>query len=280
MAAACDQIVMPESGEVAIVGLRAEVTFFKNLFDWLHLKADMLRVGEYKSAAEPFSRTEMSKEFRHEMEEILDDYLRQIVDGISKSRKLDAAKVCAAIDNGPYTAGTRCKLGLIDKVAYEDEIEGMLKQSRTEARGRDHQELRQKEDRQRFQRLRRHDEDDEPAHGGRADETPQLETQDRRGARRRRDHVGQELDQFLRRRDARLRDVHQGRSPGGRGKDRQGDRAPRRQPRRIALASDLMWRALQKSGQAGDRQHGRRGGQRRILHLDGCQTGSSPSRER
>ena len=129
VAAACDQIVMPESGEVAIVGLRAEVTFFKNLFDWLHLKADMLRVGEYKSAAEPFSRTEMSKEFRHEMEEILDDYLRQIVDGISKSRKLDADKVRAAIDNGPYTADRACKLGLIDKVAYEDEIEGMLKQS-------------------------------------------------------------------------------------------------------------------------------------------------------
>ena len=54
VAAACDQIVMPESGELAILGLRAEVTFFKNLFDWLHLKADMLRVGEYKSAAEPF----------------------------------------------------------------------------------------------------------------------------------------------------------------------------------------------------------------------------------
>jgi protease IV len=131
VAAVCDQIVMPESGEVSIVGLRAEVTFFKNLFDWLHLKPDMLRVGEYKSAAEPFSRTEMSKEFRHEMEEILDDYLRQIIDGISKSRKLDAAKVQAAIDNGPYTARRACDLGLIDKVAYEDEIEGMLKKSET-----------------------------------------------------------------------------------------------------------------------------------------------------
>lgn len=127
VASSCDQIVMPESGELAILGLRAEVTFFKNLFDWLHLKADMLRVGEYKSAAEPFVRTEMSKEFRHEMEEILDDYLRQIVDGISKSRKIDRQKVFAAIDGGPYTAQRARELGLIDKVAYEDEIEGFLK---------------------------------------------------------------------------------------------------------------------------------------------------------
>lgn len=129
LAASCDEIVMPESGDLAILGLRAEVTFFKNLFDWLHVKADMLRVGEYKSAAEPFSRTEMSKEFRHEMEEILDDYMRQIVDGISKHRKLDRKKVMEAIDGGPYTAQRAHELGLIDKVAYEDEIEGWLKES-------------------------------------------------------------------------------------------------------------------------------------------------------
>jgi protease-4 len=127
VAASCDQIVMPAAGELAILGLRAEVMFFKNLFDWLHLKADMLRVGEYKSAAEPFSRTEMSKEFRHEMEEILDDYQRQIVDGISKHRKMDRAKVLALLDGGPYTASKACELGLIDKIAYEDEIEAILK---------------------------------------------------------------------------------------------------------------------------------------------------------
>jgi protease IV len=129
VAAACDEIVMPESGEFAILGLRAEVTFFKNLLDMLNVKAEMLRVGEYKSAAEPFSRTEMSKEFREEMESILDDYMRQIVDTISQSRKLDHQKVQAAIDGGPYPSKKACELGLIDKVAYEDEIEGFLKGS-------------------------------------------------------------------------------------------------------------------------------------------------------
>lgn len=129
VAAACDQIVMPESGELTLLGLRAEVTFYKNLLDWLHVKADMLRVGEYKSAAEPFTRTEMSPEFRREMEAILDDYLRQIVDSVSKARKIDREKLLAAIDGGPYTAQKARELGLIDKVAYEDEVEGLLKGS-------------------------------------------------------------------------------------------------------------------------------------------------------
>ena len=57
IATACDQIVMPESASLILLGLRAEVTFYKNLFDWLNVKPDILRVGEYKSAAEPYTRT-------------------------------------------------------------------------------------------------------------------------------------------------------------------------------------------------------------------------------
>jgi protease IV len=122
VACACNQIVMPESGELAMLGLRAEVTFYKNLLDWLHVKAEMLRVGEFKSAAEPFSRTEMSKEFRTEMEAILDDYVRQIVDCVGSARKMPDKQVLTAIDEGPYSAKQAYARGLIDRVAYEDEI--------------------------------------------------------------------------------------------------------------------------------------------------------------
>ncbi len=126
VASACNQIVMPEPGELAMLGLRAEVTFYKNLLDWLHVKAEMLRVGEFKSAAEPFSRTEMSKEFRTEMEAILDDYVRQIVDCVGSARKMPDKQVLTAIDEGPYSAKQAYARGLIDRVAYEDEIEGLI----------------------------------------------------------------------------------------------------------------------------------------------------------
>src|SRR5438552_4185670 len=87
-ARACDTVVMPDPAVLMMVGLRAEVTFYKKLFDMIGVKADMLRVGEYKSAAEPYSRTEMSPEFRKEMEEILDDRYQQLIDTIAASRKL------------------------------------------------------------------------------------------------------------------------------------------------------------------------------------------------
>lgn len=126
IATACDQIVMPESASLILLGLRAEVTFYKNLFDWLNVKPDILRVGEYKSAAEPYTRTEMSPAFREEMEAILDDYYRQIKEMISKSRGISVEEVEAAINAGPYMAADAKERGLIDQLAYEDQLPKLI----------------------------------------------------------------------------------------------------------------------------------------------------------
>src|SRR5262249_35863184 len=126
LASACDEIVMPEPGVVMMAGVRAEVTFNKKLFDMIGVKAEMLRVGEYKSAAEPYSRTEMSPEFRKEMEEILDDRFKLLVDTIAASRKMTTEKVIAAIDDGPHTSLSAKQLGLVDRIGYEDDLEAAL----------------------------------------------------------------------------------------------------------------------------------------------------------
>lgn len=133
LATACDEIVLPESGMLLMPGLRAEVSFYKNLFDMLAIQPQMLRVGEFKSAAEPYSRSEMSPAFREEMEAILDDYYRQIVEMIGSTRKLDADKVKGAIDVGLHTAADAKTLGLIDRVGYEDSITALIKGDQKDA---------------------------------------------------------------------------------------------------------------------------------------------------
>ena len=130
LAAACDKVYMPESGILMIPGLRAEVTFYKNLFDKLDIKPEMLRVGAYKSAAEPYTRTEMSPEFRQEMEELLDDIYNQHVAVIAEGRKLDPVKVKAAIDQGLLTPAAAKEAGLIDGLAYEDELKARIAEDR------------------------------------------------------------------------------------------------------------------------------------------------------
>lgn len=127
VAAACDEIVMPESGLLMLVGLRAEVTFYRNLFDMIGVKADMLRVGEFKSAAEPYTRTEMSKEFREEMEAVIDDYYDLIVSRIATGRGIPAEAVKKLLDEGPQSASVALAGKLVDRLAYEDELEASLK---------------------------------------------------------------------------------------------------------------------------------------------------------
>ncbi len=122
VATACDEIVMPESGMLFVPGVRAELVYFKRLFDKLGVQADFIQVGDYKGAEEPFTRDTMSPEFRRQFESVIDDYYEQLVTIISESRKLDRQKVRQLIDQGLFTAQEAKTAGLIDRVVYEDEL--------------------------------------------------------------------------------------------------------------------------------------------------------------
>jgi protease-4 len=127
---ACDKLVIPESGGLNVVGLRAEVTFYKNTLDLLRLKADVLKVGAYKSAVEPFLSDKMSDANREQVTSMLDDnFDHEIVDTMIKSRPdrgWTKEQVTAAIDQGPFTAKKALALKLVDALAYEDEFEAGL----------------------------------------------------------------------------------------------------------------------------------------------------------
>ncbi len=128
LASACDEVILPPSGTVTASGVRAEVTFYKDLFDKLGVKADMLQVGDFKGAAEPFVRSEMSAEFRAQFEALIDDFYNQMIDTIAGDRKLDRGRVKDLLDEGLYTAAEAKECGLIDRVAYEDEFRAQLKE--------------------------------------------------------------------------------------------------------------------------------------------------------
>ncbi len=126
LATACDRVLMPESGTLSLTGLRAEVTFYRGLFDLLNVQPDMLRVGAFKSAAEPYTRSEMSPEFREEMEAILDDQYGMLVSQIAERRGLTADSVREAIDVGLISAKRAVELKLIDRLTYEDEVPALI----------------------------------------------------------------------------------------------------------------------------------------------------------
>ncbi|GIW79726.1 MAG: protease IV [Gemmatales bacterium] len=128
LAVSCDEICLPESGWLVVTGLRGEALFFKDLLEKLGIQAEMMQIGDYKGAAEPFTRSSMSPPFRKNLENILDDYFeKSLVDQIVEHRKLPKQQVKKLIDRAPFTAREAKKVGLVDRVAYVKDFEAHIK---------------------------------------------------------------------------------------------------------------------------------------------------------
>jgi len=122
VATACDTVAMPPAATLEITGVRAEVMFYKALLDKLGVEAEILQVGEFKGAGEPMTRTTMSPQLRAQYEQFVGDLFEQLVERIAADRKLGADRVRQLIDTGVFTPQAAVEAGLIDAIAYEDEL--------------------------------------------------------------------------------------------------------------------------------------------------------------
>ncbi len=108
LALACDEVCLPESTWLMLTGIRIEVSFYKDLLKKLGIQADMLHVGDFKGAAEPYTRDSLSEPNRKQLTSILDDfYEKEIVARIVKAR---ASKNLTAERSGGSSTTARTPL--------------------------------------------------------------------------------------------------------------------------------------------------------------------------
>ncbi len=127
IAAACDKIYLAPPGELFINGLAADVLFFRGSLDKLGIYPDMVQVGKYKTAVETFTRKDMSDANREFMNALLDDLFNRYVEAVAKARGKSTEDMRAIIDDAPHSSTRSKEMGLIDGVAYRDELEKELK---------------------------------------------------------------------------------------------------------------------------------------------------------
>ncbi len=129
-----DKVCMPPSGWLMLTGLYSEIMFYKNLLSLMGIQADFLWMGIYKFAAEPFTRTSMTPEARKQNELVIDDYFENsLVAPVSRyrskrSKKLSAKQIKDLIDVGPFTAEKAKAKGLIDIVGYQSNFQVAIKE--------------------------------------------------------------------------------------------------------------------------------------------------------
>ena len=127
LASVCDRVVLHPSGEVRLVGLRSETSFYKGILDKLGIRADLEHIGKYKSASDIFTREEMSNAHREVQNAILDDLYDQLTQSIAERRSWSQDDVKSLIDQGPFTAKQALMHGIVDQLAYRDELKDIAK---------------------------------------------------------------------------------------------------------------------------------------------------------
>lgn len=128
LASACDEIILPESGEVLLPGVRAEFSFYKDLLGKVGVEADMLHVGDFKGAAEPYTRDSLSEPVRKNMTALIDDVYDEMLTTIASDRDLKVEEVRLIVDQGLLMANEAKEAGLIDRIAYPDQFRDSLQQ--------------------------------------------------------------------------------------------------------------------------------------------------------
>ena len=129
LSSVADSVVINPSGMLEWVGLGGTVLYYKDLMDKVGVKAEVFKVGTYKSAVEPYITNEMSDANREQITVYSSEIWKKMREDIAKSRKqLTAEKLNVYADSCIVLSDATeyLKAGMVDKLAYPDEVKQML----------------------------------------------------------------------------------------------------------------------------------------------------------
>lgn len=129
LASATDSIILHPMGAVELNGLASEQLFFANALEKYGVEVQVLRVGKFKAAVEPFLLDKMSLENREQIAKLLGDLLHEFEATVSEARGIPLQKLQALMrENALFKAQEAMDCGLADRVAPFDEVRTTLQE--------------------------------------------------------------------------------------------------------------------------------------------------------
>ena len=118
-----DEVVVNPMGMMELNGLSSKQTFFKGALDKYGVGVQVVRVGEYKSAVEPYTRADLSPASREQTKALLTDLWGKFLNTVADSRQLNADNLQKVADDKGYLEPQEAKkIGLIDHLGYYDNV--------------------------------------------------------------------------------------------------------------------------------------------------------------
>ncbi|MEK6631249.1 MAG: signal peptide peptidase SppA [Acidobacteriota bacterium] len=127
LATACDRVFLTPASPLDLAGLATYELFLRGTLDKIGAFPDFLHIGDYKTAPNQLTEKTFTPAHREMAESINRDLYDQLVQAIADGRHRTAAEVRDLIDNGPFLPEDAVTAGLVDDVAYEDQLDDKVK---------------------------------------------------------------------------------------------------------------------------------------------------------
>lgn len=129
VASVADRICLDPTGAVSWNGLTAQKMYYTRLYEKLGIEMQILKVGTFKSAVEPYFRTSMSSEDRLQTMQYVNGIWNEYKTQVSKARNIPADQLDALADKymGIQSAQEQLQSGLVDTIVYTQDMDSLLR---------------------------------------------------------------------------------------------------------------------------------------------------------
>jgi len=127
LATAADKVFLMPSSPLDLTGVATYELFLRGTLDKIGAYPDLHHVGQYKTAVNTFTEKGYTRAHKEMDESLTRDLYEQLVRGIADSRKKNEGEVRTLLDDGPFLPEEALRVGLIDDVAYEDQVDDKLR---------------------------------------------------------------------------------------------------------------------------------------------------------
>ena len=130
LASAADHVYLLPTSGLDLTGVASYEVFLRGAFDKFGAYPDFLQIGAYKTAVNQLTQKSFTPEHREMTESLNGDMYQQLVRGIASARKKTEAETRQLLDQGPFTPEEAMQSGLVDGLAYEDQLDDRVPQLR------------------------------------------------------------------------------------------------------------------------------------------------------
>ena len=123
LATAADRVFLLPTSPLDLAGVASYEVFLRGTLDKIGAYPDFVWVGAYKTAVNQLTERGFTPAHREMSESLNRDMYAQLVRGIAEARKKSEDEVRALLDEGPFAPEDALAAGLVDELAYLDQLD-------------------------------------------------------------------------------------------------------------------------------------------------------------